>query len=1026
MRLARAPRPRQPFAPRSRFAIIASVSLASATLISATLARGHRSGQESLHERIGAIIAAERPFPARFGASGQWSACSVGNDAARRHGGHCGNYRASVDRLREAYALVAQPSAPPDDAAWQRSVLDLSVEPSPDQIDAAIGRLSELAARHPSKADLLNDLAVAHLARAAARDEAQSRLEALDAIERAYLVDSTASVVAFNRALILQGLHLIDEAEDAWTGYTRRERDRGWRDEAAANLSAIRQARGESKFRPTAVPIDSAIHADPQGAREYAIDSLTADWAHAAGRNAADSIARLMLRIGQALAARAGDSSALHVARSIASGRSTPAAVASLSAGSAAFRQGQYAHAKPALVIAVRVLRARGAQPLGDWGAVLLSGIDMYSGRYEASDRRMLSIARAARDRGDLALEARALWVLGLSEEKRGLTGEAIDNTAAAESLFHVLGERENEAVMRSQRADAQFLLGRDQLWIDAKLQVLADLDAPRHALRRAGLLTDLGKQIAAAGLPFAGIAILREAVQASSATGRPSDHAEALIRLARAEFDAGERGAAERTLDAARPAVAGVSDPLMRDRMQMELAQTGAAVAEQNQPALAVELLSRVIAYFDAQHLGYDAAAPLIQRAQARLRTSDSAGARRDLQAAIGAIESQADIRNDPVAARDAAAVRSEAFHELVALESANPERALRLAQQGRGDEADHVSLPGASDVTLVYEALYDRTIMWVLTSAGVRMQSLPVAASRLDSLAGALELALRTDRIAGDAGDPSRALFDAVIAPAETELHGARRLTVIADGPLARIPFAALRDQAGRLIVERLALRYASRLGDAPERAPRVGTVAIVGDPAFDPALFPELSPLRGADSEARSVESVYPRATVLAGTGAVKPTVVAALGRASIVHFAGHAVRVDRAPSLSSLVLARQPGGFAANTLSAAELTRLDLRHLALVVLSSCGTMAPGRRAAGETGLATAFLDAGAGAVVSSIWDVDDDATAPLMSAFHQRLAAGAPPDIALQQAQLEMLRRSAGQDAGTWAAFRVETR
>jgi CHAT domain-containing protein len=141
---------------------------------------------------------------------------------------------------------------------------------------------------------------------------------------------------------------------------------------------------------------------------------------------------------------------------------------------------------------------------------------------------------------------------------------------------------------------------------------------------------------------------------------------------------------------------------------------------------------------------------------------------------------------------------------------------------------------------------------------------------------------------------------------------------------------------------------------------------------------------------------------------------------------MHFVGHAQLVERVPALSHLVLAGDGGGLATDVLSGAEIARLDLRRLRLAVLSSCGTVqSRSRRDDTEGGLAEAFLDAGAGAVVSSLWEVDDAATAGIMEALHRALAHGAPGAIALREAQLHALRTGGPAAAPrVWSTFRYD--
>jgi CHAT domain-containing protein len=62
------------------------------------------------------------------------------------------------------------------------------------------------------------------------------------------------------------------------------------------------------------------------------------------------------------------------------------------------------------------------------------------------------------------------------------------------------------------------------------------------------------------------------------------------------------------------------------------------------------------------------------------------------------------------------------------------------------------------------------------------------------------------------------------------------------------------------------------------------------------------------------------------------------------------------------------------------------------------------------------------AGTPRVMVSLWSVNDESTATLMSQFYQnKLAKGMTPAAALRQAQLEMLRNPKYQAPYYWAPF-----
>jgi CHAT domain-containing protein len=95
--------------------------------------------------------------------------------------------------------------------------------------------------------------------------------------------------------------------------------------------------------------------------------------------------------------------------------------------------------------------------------------------------------------------------------------------------------------------------------------------------------------------------------------------------------------------------------------------------------------------------------------------------------------------------------------------------------------------------------------------------------------------------------------------------------------------------------------------------------------------------------------------------------------------------------------------------------------------LVVLSACET-GRGRleRGEGVLGLTRAFLAAGSGGVVSSLWAVSDASTAELMRVFYQSMYdADLTPADALQRAATELRKNPATAHPFHWAAFVATT-
>lgn len=103
-----------------------------------------------------------------------------------------------------------------------------------------------------------------------------------------------------------------------------------------------------------------------------------------------------------------------------------------------------------------------------------------------------------------------------------------------------------------------------------------------------------------------------------------------------------------------------------------------------------------------------------------------------------------------------------------------------------------------------------------------------------------------------------------------------------------------------------------------------------------------------------------------------------------------------------------------------LTLTDILQLNLRECRLVTLSACETGQVQLDTTDEyISLASGFILAGASAVVSSLWAVDDISTALLMIRFYQNLKNGETVPLALQHAQT-WLREATKADLTTWAS------
>ncbi len=312
-------------------------------------------------------------------------------------------------------------------------------------------------------------------------------------------------------------------------------------------------------------------------------------------------------------------------------------------------------------------------------------------------------------------------------------------------------------------------------------------------------------------------------------------------------------------------------------------------------------------------------------------------------------------------------------------------------------------------------------------------------VAPVRVDlGLAGEAERLIdgwRQDLEAGRTGAGGR-VAERLWTPLRKHVAGAKMLLVSPDGPLTRLPWAALPgSKAGTALIEEVPVVMVpapSRLEDTPPRPGRV--LAAVGGVDFGiggrwpalPAAGPE------AEAAARRFKAAFPdgRVETLSGTRAGREAVRAALAKASHAHFATHGYFLapererplgrggwhwlaDWNPGLrSGLVLsgANRPGSDGGHILTALEAAEMDLSGLDLAVLSACQT-GLGKEAGGEgmLGLQRAFQVAGCRSVVSSLWSVNDAATGVLMRRFYSHLwEKKLSKAEALRQAQLDVMR------------------
>jgi CHAT domain-containing protein/Tfp pilus assembly protein PilF len=125
------------------------------------------------------------------------------------------------------------------------------------------------------------------------------------------------------------------------------------------------------------------------------------------------------------------------------------------------------------------------------------------------------------------------------------------------------------------------------------------------------------------------------------------------------------------------------------------------------------------------------------------------------------------------------------------------------------------------------------------------------------------------------------------------------------------------------------------------------------------------------------------------------------------------------------------ATPPAGLDDGVLTAYEASQLDLQNTELVVLSACETgLGQQSNSEGVFGLRRGLQEAGADAVMMSMWSVPDRETQELMALFYAKWLGGLEKPEALRQAQLQeraTVRQRYGKDLPYyWAAFVLVSR
>lgn len=257
---------------------------------------------------------------------------------------------------------------------------------------------------------------------------------------------------------------------------------------------------------------------------------------------------------------------------------------------------------------------------------------------------------------------------------------------------------------------------------------------------------------------------------------------------------------------------------------------------------------------------------------------------------------------------------------------------------------------------------------------------------------------------------------LFSLLFIPVWDAIDPVGRLFIVPHKHLHYLPFTALWFKNSGEGPEHLYLcqrfqttilpsaAYFVRMMRSQRHAAEKSAALVFGNPTLD---------LPGSELEATAVAQLFGKLPML-GKYATRADLLDNRDRYSVIHVASHGVYDNRDPLLSGILMA--DGRVSVDDL-------LDSNIPAdLLTLSGCLTGMTGENPGDElVGLTRAALIAGAGSVITTLWEVADDPSREFFSRFYQRLLSGLNKDQAFLETQHSMLADPNFKRPSNWAPY-----
>jgi len=332
--------------------------------------------------------------------------------------------------------------------------------------------------------------------------------------------------------------------------------------------------------------------------------------------------------------------------------------------------------------------------------------------------------------------------------------------------------------------------------------------------------------------------------------------------------------------------------------------------------------------------------------------------------------------------------------------------------------DEHTELDRIGGTAAIIYPILLPDRTELLVSLPGALRQFTSPVTSRQLTDAVRQVRQHIETyDGRTGYMRYAQR-LYHWLIGPVEDALVEAAvdTLVIVPDGPLRTIPLAALHDGRGFLI-ERWAVATTPGLTLTSPRPLERDTVRLLAGGLTE--AVQGFSALPNVAAELESISQEFPTRTIRDQAFLVDEMQrQIAEGDQAIVHIATHG-QFDSDHTKSFLLA--YDDKLTMDRLQATIASRqYQEEPLELLVLSACQTAAGDDRAA--LGLAGVALKAGARSALATLWFVNDESTARMVTDFYRNLGEGGNSKAqALQRAQIALIADRRFAHPSYWAPF-----